>query len=372
MIRRKAWLIGAALLLLTACDNGGTPPSVTIIAPANDATVSGTAAVQVTLGDTQSNAEVRVYARGREGKEDGQLLGTVNTSPYIVTWNTSAFPSNTPLDLYAKATTKATGTSAPVRVQVQNATAPTLAYMVAYNLPAGLTSASLGSASPRLPKLDPQAIRVPAGVQATALPAASVSSQATGDRQLAVEWAWKPVDGAGGYRVLLGRKSIAGPYDLMDSPAASAGGVALERRSKYLTDTNVGDRLYGAVRSFPLGGADSAVSNAQTAVFLDTQQVASPIDGQVVSDGRPILTWTPLSGVSGYLYFLCDRPCTQDAATTLWSNYPNTTSNLSATYPSSADKLPSGTYYWWVAGVRQEKGVIVSLSYSEQRRLVVP
>jgi hypothetical protein len=171
---------------------------------------------------------------------------------------------------------------------------------------------------------------------------------------------------------MLSKRSIAGSYEVIRTPAASAGKVALERSSYYLQDQVVGNRLYGALRSLTTNNIESALSNSETAVFLDTQQVASPTEGQKVVDGRPILTWTPLANVSGYLYFLCDRPCTQDDSKFLWTNYPTTTSELSATYPTKSEALKAGTYYWWVAGVRKEKGVTVSLSYSEQRNLVVP
>ncbi len=158
---------------------------------------------------------------------------------------------------------------------------------------------------------------------------------------------------------------------LFENQAASSGKVSDEKYSKFLTDSQIGERVYGVIRS-TIGNTDSAMSNAGQAIFLDAQQVASPIEKQSIQDGRPILTWTPLSGVSGYLYFVCDRPCTQNGATYLWTNYPNLTISLSAIYPNTAKALPSGTHYWWVAGVRQENGKAVSLSYSEQRSFVVP
>lgn len=366
-----AWVLLLASIL-TACGEGGTPPSLTIIAPSNDAVVSGSSAIQVTLGETTDAAEVRVYARSPGSQEDGQLIGTVNTSPYIVTWNTASYPSKTNLELYAKAIVKGTsGASAPVRVQVQNASAPTMKYLVAYNLPAGLTAQSVHSAL--TPNIDVQAIRAQPRIQASTLPSRNLKPLATEDRQFGVEWAWVPVEGVSGYRILKSVGSIAGPYEVVKSQAASAGSVALEKYSIFpMSEVKASDRVYGTVRSTFNGGADSAMSNAETAVFLDAQQVASPVNGQSVADGRPILTWTPLQGTTGYLYFVCDRPCTQEDAKFIWTNYPDVTTNLSATYSSNTKPLAAGTYYWWVAGVRQEKGITVSMSYSEQRKLVVP
>ncbi|THF68536.1 hypothetical protein E7T06_16100 [Deinococcus sp. Arct2-2] len=358
-------------LVLTACQGDGPPPSVALITPTNDATVSGTAAIQVTLGEKDTNSEVRVYARLRDSTETGRLIGTVNTSPSIVSWNTTAMPNGDDLEIYASATrSNVTGTSAPVRVRVQNASAPTLAYLVAYNLPAGLTGLSVKAQLPA--GVDPQAIRAGVGVTSTPEPQPSLKPQATDGRQLAVEWAWNPADGASGYRVLQASGSVAGPYEVVRSPAASAGSVALEKYSRLLSDVNVGDKIYGSVRSILGVGTESAMSNAGRAIFLDAQQVASPAQNQVVPDGRPILTWTALSGADGYLYFVCDRPCAENGSKRLWTNYPYTTSSRSAAFPSAQAALPKGTYHWWVAGTRSTGGKLVSLSYSESRQLVVP
>ena len=368
--------LAVLLALLSSCGGGGTPPSVAIITPANDAMVSGTTAVQVTLADDQASGEISVYARERGSAEEGRLLGSVNSSPYIVSWNTASLPAGDRLELYAKATVKGNvGSSTPVRVVIQNASAPTLAYLVAYNLPAGLTGLGNKNA-PKLPGgVDVTKLRPGLNSPVTLKPAAlrpQASDAPTPDRQLAVEWAWTPVDGAAGYRVLLAKSGAAGPYEAVRSQAASAGSVALEKYSQFLTDENVGGKVYGALRGLSGDGTESATSNAGKATFLDSQQIASPADGGAVSDGRPILTWNSLPGASGSLYFLCDRPCTADGSKFVWTNYPTYTAAQSAVYPTSQSPLPSGTYYWWVAGVRQENGQTVSLSYSEQRRLVVP
>jgi hypothetical protein len=363
-------------MLLSSCGSGGTPPSVAVITPSTDAVVSGTAAVQVSLGDEEKVDAVSVYARLRDSSEEGRLIGTVNTSPYIISWNTTSMPNGDDLEVYATAQRGgAVGKSTPVPVRVQNATAPTLAYLVAYNLPSSVTGQTLSGAA-RLPKeIDPRVIRPAADAQDSApAPTARLRAQATEGRRLAVEWAWTPVDGATGYRIMMSTRSVAGPYDVVRNQAASAGTVSLEKYSQYLSSSNVGDKVYGALKSLTGTSAESALSNAGRAVFLDAQQVASPVDNQKVADGRPILTWSALPGAEGYLYFACDRPCTADGAKFAWTNYPNVTTSLSAAYPSNKEALPAGTYHWWVAGVRfnNGKGTPVSLSYSEQRRLVVP
>lgn len=370
--RWSAVLLGA---LLTSCGEDGPPPSITIVAPAVDASVSGTTAVQVTISDEEKVDEVRVYARQRGGTEDGRLLGTVNTRPYIVSWNSTNVPNGDDLELYASARRAgATGKSTPVPVRIQNATAPTLAYLVAYNLPVSLGALHL-SKTPGLPAhLDVRQIHTPPTWRAAPLPA-GVRAQATStDRQLGVEWAWNPQDTATGYRILMSTRSLAGPYEVIHSQAASAGSVNVERYSEFLGTSTVGDKVYGAIRALTGTSGESAVSNAGRAIFLDTQLIASPADNQAVPDGRPVLTWNALAGAEGYLYFVCDRPCTADGAKQVWTNYPNVTSSLSAVYPPAKAALPAGTYHWWVAGVRfnNGRGTPVSLSYSEQRRLVVP
>ena len=68
---------------LTGCDETGPPLTVALIAPANDATVSGTTAVHATLSDDVQGAEVSVYARGRDTEETGRLIG--NADPFLRT-----------------------------------------------------------------------------------------------------------------------------------------------------------------------------------------------------------------------------------------------------------------------------------------------
>ena len=362
---------------LASCDEAGPPLTVALIAPANDATISGTTAVHATLGDDAAGAEVNVYARGRDTEETGRLIGSVNSSPYILTWNTASLPNGDALELYAEAKAgDRRGQSKPVRTNIQNASAPNLVYVVAYNLPGGLTPQSAPAAlkASSFFRLDPELLQteLPTPPLPPRHQAPAVTAQAAANRVLAVEWSWKPVDGANGYRIMLSSTSVAGPYTEVKRQAASAGQVAEEKYSHYPPDAQVGARLYGVVRSLSTNGTESATSNAASGVFLDTQQVASPVNGQAVPDGRPILTWSPLMGVTGYVYFLCDRPCTQADSKTLWTNYgAGLTTSLSAVYPAEKAALASGTYSWWVAGVRRD-GSSLSLSYSEQRRLVVP
>ncbi len=219
-MRFSVLLMSGLLVGLTACQPSGPPPSVALITPANDSVVSGTTATQMTLEDTNQQGEISVYARKRDSAEIGRLVGTVNTSPYILAWNTSEFPNGEALEVYATATVDgATGTSKPVRVTINNATAPNLSYLVAYNLPAGLSAQALQiKSATTIPALDVSRIRPDstAVAQPVASPAIKLKTQAVAaDRQLAVEWAWKVVDGAASYKILMSTKSVAGPYDLV-------------------------------------------------------------------------------------------------------------------------------------------------------------
>lgn len=364
-------------MLLTACGSDGTPPSVTVVTPLNDTVVSGTTPLQATL-DEGTQGEVRLYARRRDSSEDGQFIGSSNTRPYLVRWNTTAFPNGSDLEVYAKAFVDgAEGKSAPVRITIQNASAPTLRYMVGYNVPTAFTQQSSGHESHRL--IDPLKVRGKNALDAVPAVPPEVRPQATDGRSFWAEWGWSAVPGVAGYRVLMADKSLAGPYTVTKSPLPSNGAVA-ERHSVPLPNGAVAGKVYGAVRSVSTAQVESALSNAGTAVLLDAQQIASPLDGQRVQDGRPILTWNALQGVSGYFYAVCDRPCTDDLATVLWGNTVSDTvdgtitptSALSAVYPANRAPLNAGTYYWWVAGVRIEGERPVSFSYSDVRRLVVP
>jgi len=197
-------------------------------------------------------------------------------------------------------------------------------------------------------------------------------------RDLALEWAWDPVSGANGYDVLLSRSSLAGPFETVRSQVAVPTGK--QRYSHPLKDAQPGDRVYGAVATLTNSSQDrSSYSNGGAAVFLQNQVVASPADGQTVSDGRPILSWPALSGADGYLYFLCDKTCSNADAKDLWTNPTSSTGDISTTpslsvaYPSGRAALPKGTYSWWVAGVKfNAQKQAIAFSYSAVRTLVVP
>ena len=110
--------------VITSGSGGGgtdvTPPAVSITAPANNATVSGTVAVTATASDNVGVSNVQF-------KLNGANLGTADTtSPYSVSWNTGTVTPGT-YTLTAVATDAAgnSTTSAPITVtKAGDATAP--------------------------------------------------------------------------------------------------------------------------------------------------------------------------------------------------------------------------------------------------------
>ena len=95
------------------------PPTVSITAPLNGATVSGTVSVTATASDNVGVTKVEFYL-------DGALTSTDTTSPYSWSWDTTAVVNGSH-SLTAKAYDAAlnVGTSAAVSVTVSNSTAGT-------------------------------------------------------------------------------------------------------------------------------------------------------------------------------------------------------------------------------------------------------
>jgi beta-lactamase superfamily II metal-dependent hydrolase len=107
---------------LDAVGGGGdtTPPTTSITAPANGATVSSTTNVTASASDNVGVTKVEFYL-------DGALQSTDTTSPYAWSWNTLTSPNGSH-SLQSKAYDAAgnTGSSATISVTVNNdTTAPT-------------------------------------------------------------------------------------------------------------------------------------------------------------------------------------------------------------------------------------------------------
>ena len=135
-----------------------TPPTVSMTAPANNATVSGAVTVSANASDNVAVASVQFLL-------DGANLGSaITASPYSMSWNTST-ASNGSHTIAATATDTSgnTTTSAAVTVTVSNSTSNALADFQSRCAGSGVircvgfdTSADIqGNAAPGMPKIMP-------------------------------------------------------------------------------------------------------------------------------------------------------------------------------------------------------------------------
>ncbi|MCI0591184.1 MAG: Ig-like domain-containing protein, partial [Gammaproteobacteria bacterium] len=127
----------------TSGGTGGdtTPPTVSLTAPANGATVSGSS-VSVT-----ANASDNVGVASVDFKVDGVILFTDTASPYTMTWNTtSATSSAHTLTATAKDAAGNQTTSSAVTVTVNNTTTDTTPPTV----PTGLVASAVSSSQVNL------------------------------------------------------------------------------------------------------------------------------------------------------------------------------------------------------------------------------
>jgi Domain of unknown function (DUF1929)/Bacterial Ig domain/Glyoxal oxidase N-terminus/Kelch motif len=110
-------LYNLALVEVLPGGSGGvaTPPSVSIVAPAQNATVSGQTTVSANATDPY-NAIL-----GVQFQLDGSNLGTeVTSSPYSITWDTSSLSGTHVLTAIAYNSAGLNATSAPITVTVNN------------------------------------------------------------------------------------------------------------------------------------------------------------------------------------------------------------------------------------------------------------
>jgi hypothetical protein len=211
--------------------------------------------------------------------------------------------------------------------------------------------------------------------------APKLTAKAEPVRTLALEWSWQPfnavggISGADGYSTWLSNTDIAGPYSRVSNQAASTAGT--QKYSKDYAEARVGDMVFGTIKAVTNNRTtESGYSNADRATYPRALDGGSPIDGATLSDGRPVLTWTPVEGAAGYLYFVYDKNPWEAGASVLWSNTPNATTDLSAVFPSDpAVRVPlkAGTYYWWVAAVTPDAfRKADAFSFSDPRKFIVP
>ena len=122
--------------------NDTTPPAVSITAPSNSATVSGTVTISASASDNVGVSKVEFY-------QNGVLLSAGNVAPFTYSWNTTTVANGT-YTLTAKAYDAAgnIGQSSNVSVTVNNTVADTTAPTVsAFTLPATATSLTVAISS---------------------------------------------------------------------------------------------------------------------------------------------------------------------------------------------------------------------------------
>lgn len=376
------------LFMLIACNpDDKSPPQTTITSPATGSAVSGTFSVQITATDDVSVANVKLYGRSPNSKGDGQLLGTAVKQPFIINVNSLELPNLAELDLYAIATdfSAKEGKSSPTRIRIQNPGVPKLNAFYNYIYPAEVRGQQIESESlnaqefietfsintaqpPHCFPDCPQVLLSTDNVQHKTLATQSLEGFKT---VLAWEVTCNPsVDG---YRFYKGDTDLVGPYTF-------ARGLRIPQNctqfqgTQQVTDTKIGDIFYGLVKAVSNNETLwSGHSNADKTTFITQTLITSPQHDSKVPEGRPNLSWQANSQADGYYYYIYDRPPLAQGSRKLWTNYPQATRDLQATYPTSKQALPAGTYYWWVAGVSFDKNRIIdSISFSEVRRFVVP
>jgi hypothetical protein len=122
---------GAYSLTATITYGGGdtTAPTVSVTAPTNGATVSGTTTISASASDNVGVSSVEFYI-------DSALVNTDTSSPYSYSWSTTSY-SNGAHSIYAKAKDAANnvGTSSTISVTVSNSVADTTAPTVSITAP---------------------------------------------------------------------------------------------------------------------------------------------------------------------------------------------------------------------------------------------
>ncbi len=376
--------------VLVACPKppDANPPTANITNPAQDSVLTGTAPIQIDAKDEETSiTKVNVYARGVGSTKKGVLIGSSITKPFVVSWNTasaSGVPNQLPLEIIAEAVDRGgnVGTSDPVRVRTQNSGVPNLSLLAAFTYPPAAKPAS-GAL-----RLQSGQSLLPAAMSSVTPPTDGVAARASGvkplaaigDRVFAQQWEWSPVLGADGYGVY-SADELVGPYTRIRNQASDTNS-ALQVFQRFVDTARVGDSVFGAVTSLTSGGAvETGKSNADGAKFLPAQDSGAPFDGAVIADGQPNLSWTATTGVIGYQYFIYDGdPFGVTKPKIMCTNFPKTTSALSAVYPIPAlngavkcNPLPTGNYYWLIVGVsfdQQDKAD--GFTYSAAQRISVP
>ncbi|MGB9878242.1 MAG: clostripain-related cysteine peptidase [bacterium] len=128
-MKRSLWLIlvvGLWAFMFAGCGGGGggggpVGPSVSILSPANNSTVSGTITIEASATSSIGISRVEFYV-------DDQKVGEATSLPYTCSWNADSCAYGTKHSIYAKAQDSAGnwGTSAKISITIGDSQAPQL------------------------------------------------------------------------------------------------------------------------------------------------------------------------------------------------------------------------------------------------------
>lgn len=378
-----AFMCILVLVGLIACDsNDKAIPQVSINSPATGTSVSGTTNVQITAIDDIRIANVKLYVRKVNGKEEGRILGTAIREPYIINFNSLELPNLSEVELYVVATDGSgkKASSDPVLIRIQNPGVPDLSAFFTMIFPPqtdnqrlSLKEISTINIFPEIPKVEevlpPQCFpHCPTRQHRTT----NISHQSISNLNRALIWEVPCTGGVDGYTLYQNQNSLVGPYEEIRNTAVPSNCTIF--KADHRVEAQAGDTFYGTVRAISGGGSiRSGSSNFDTTTFIQQTINSQPEQDSTITTGRPNLRWEKNTEADGYFYYVYNRSPWDKERTLVWGNYPKTTAKLSADYPTDFSALPSGTYYWWVAGVSfDSKRQADSFSFSEVKRFVVP
>jgi hypothetical protein len=118
---------GVLVFLLAGCGGGGgggpSGPTVSILSPTNNATVSGTITIEATATSSIGVRLVEFYV-------DNNKVGEATSSPYTCSWNADTFPYGTKHSIYARAQDNAGnwGSSPKISITIGDSQAPQITF----------------------------------------------------------------------------------------------------------------------------------------------------------------------------------------------------------------------------------------------------
>lgn len=390
-------------MIVGCSESDQTPPKVTITSPVSNSlnAITGTIYIQVSASDDSGINKVRVYAREEGSTKAGVYLGEATTAPYVIPWFTANIPNGITAELYAEAVDN-TGTvaqSGPVKVKPLNGGLPQLTSFAAYTYPKSPAPQTTGlkqQTEHEVPltvqvlnaaRIQPSGIARPVQHNGSH---AVFQKQATRELDHVLQWGWIQMTdpSIAKYYLYTSLEDAVGTYKFVKSvnqqlassfaPQATLG---IQTGSQYIDriiDVELTEKqpFYGMVTGATANRAETGLSNAMSTNFLLDQPInTTPSDGATVANGKPNLSWNELKGADEYLFFVYDKDPSDTRLKPVlkWGSQNIPTPYTLVNYPSNQAPLPTGEYYWWVAGVKfAPDDRALAFSFSTPTRFVVP